>query len=233
MTPSEREKLVIQRMSYQSNLRNLKFDYDEKLKEIRNNFEFKVNELGSIESINGRLKNENERLELLNRNLLQANNDFGEMLKRQQDSSESIKNDNIKKINELQDLIYGLEKSKKHLEFIIGDLVAKKEKEIGKLKEYKKQEKDFTVFQRGIKIQTEKLSRFKKLVESELVKLHKEKEKLKQDKKEFEIAKKDNDKKFTEWTRLEMKVQQYAKLLQQYYDAHNIKLFILNKFGLK
>lgn len=233
MTPSEREKLVIQRMSYQSNLRNLKFDYDEKLKEIRNNFEFKVNELGSIESINGRLKNENERLELLNRNLLQANNDFGEMLKRQQDSSESIKNDNIKKINELQDLIYGLEKSKKHLEFIIGDLVAKKEKEIDKLKKYKKQEKDFSVFVKQTEIEKKKINKLRETVEKDLSKLQKEKENLKEEIKEFGIAKKENDKKFTEWTRLEMKVQQYAKLLQQYYDAHNIKLFILNKFGLK
>jgi chromosome segregation ATPase len=232
MTPSEREKLVIQRMSYQSNLRNLKFDYDEKLKEIKNNFESKIGELGIVDDKNSRLKNENERLVLLNNNLLQSSNDFEAMIKRQQESSESIKNNNTKKIKELQDLIYGFEKSKKSLEYSIGDLVAKKEKEINKLKEYQKQEKDYSVFVINTKIDKKRLEKLKSSIEAEQAKLNLAKESLKSDIKEFEISKKENDKKFTKWTKLETRVQQYARLLQNYYNEHNIRLSILNKFGL-
>jgi len=232
MTPSEREKLVIQRMSYQSNLRNLKFEYDNRLKEIKSNFENRLKELGyAIERIEN-TKNENERLSLLNQNLLQSNNDFEAMIKRQQESSELIKNDDIKNIRHLQDLLYGLEKSKKSLEYDISDLVSKKEREINKLKEFQKQEKDYSVFIINTKIDKKKLEKLKNSIEAEQAKLNLVKEHLKDEIKEFEIAKKENDKKFTKWTKLETKVQQYARLLQNYYNEHNIRLSILNKFGL-
>jgi chromosome segregation ATPase len=229
---SREQKIKKQKLCYQAQLRELKFDYDKKLEEIHGNFENKLKELGFVTERIENTKSENERLSLLNQNLLQSINDFEAMIKRQQESSELIKNDNIKKIRDLQDLLYGLEKSKKSLEYDISDLVAKKEKEINKLKEFKKQEKDFSVFQKNTKLEENRMDKLRKALEKDLLKLQKEKEKLKLDKEEFSAIKKGNDKKFTEWTKLESRVQQYARLLQQYYDAHNIKLSILNKFGL-
>jgi len=229
---SREQKIKRQKLCYQAQLRELKFDYDRKLEEIHGNFENKLKELGSVTERIENTKSENERLSLLNQNLLQSSNDFEAMIKRQQESSELIKNDDIKNIRHLQDLLYGLEKSKKSLEYDIGDLVARKEKEMNKLKEFQKQEKDYSVFIINTKIDKKKLEKLKNSIEAEQAKLNLVKEHLKDEIKEFEIAKKENDKKFTKWTKLEAKVQQYARLLQNYYNEHNIRLSILNKFGL-
>jgi chromosome segregation ATPase len=229
---SREQKIKKQKLCYQAQLRELKFDYDKKLEEIHGNFENKLKELGSVTERIENTKSENERLSLLNQNLLQSSNDFEAMIKRQQESSELIKNDDIKNIRHLQELIYGLEKSKKSLEYDISDLMAKKEKEINKLKEFQKQEKDYSVFVINTKIDKKKLEKLKNSIEAEQAKLNLAKENLKDEIKEFEVAKKENDKKFTKWTKLEAKVQQYARLLQNYYNEHGIKLSILNKFGL-
>jgi len=230
---SREQKIKKQKLCYQAQLRELKFDYDKKLEEIHNIFEFKLKELGEIEVKIESTRNENENLRMLNNNLLNFIKELEISRKNQEEQNEISKRNAIKEIEDLQNLIYGFEKSKNSLANDINKLVENKERSIIEVKRYKDEEKDYNVFIKQTKIEKDKLYKLMNGIEAEQGKLLALKESLRIEKREFEEVKKENDKKFTEWTKLKMQVQQYAKLLQNYYNEHNIKLSILDKFGIK
>lgn len=206
--------------------------YERKIVELRKEFEEILGKVSEVYSNRDKAKDENESLRMLNNNLRSVNDELKKDNTRLEELIEKAKDIKIKEITDLQNLIYGFEKSKNSLANDINNLVADKERSIKELQRYKDEEKDYSVFIKQTEIDKKKLEKLKNSAEAEQAKVLASKESLKLEIKEFEVSKKANDKKFRDWVHLENKVKHYAKILQYYYDEHNIKLNIRKEFEI-
>lgn len=208
-------------------------EYQKKKNELVKEFEDVSKKIGETLSKDSALKTEYNNLFLLNDNLRKNLTDLRNDYRNLEDLIEKAKSEKIKEITKLQELLYGFEKSKQSLKNDISELVSKKERIIENVKELEKRKEELNIIQGQYNKENEKLNDIRIEIKLEKEKVGKELLRLNKEKELFLDDKKLNDKKYHEWIQLEMRVQQYARLLQNYYNEHGIRLYILDKFGIK